>query len=56
MTRPTRTGRPAQMRDHSVPERPATPLELLFDLCFVVAVAVLVLLRLVRNRARGAAP
>ncbi|TIC89117.1 low temperature requirement protein A [Nocardioides sp. GY 10113] len=29
------------MRDHGVPERPATPLELLFDLCFVVAVAVL---------------
>lgn len=42
MTQPTRTSsRPALMRDHSVPERPATPLELLFDLCFVVAVAVL---------------
>jgi low temperature requirement protein LtrA len=33
--------RRATMRDHSVPERPATPLELLFDLCFVVAVAFL---------------
>lgn len=33
--------RPAVMRDHAVPERAATPLELLFDLCFVVAVAVL---------------
>lgn len=32
---------PATMRDHDVPERAATPLELLFDLCFVVAVAVL---------------
>jgi low temperature requirement protein LtrA len=29
------------MRDHTVTERAATPLELLFDLCFVVAVAVL---------------
>lgn len=36
-----RTLRPATMRDHDVHERPATPLELLFDLCFVVAVAVL---------------
>ncbi|TQM61753.1 low temperature requirement protein A [Humibacillus xanthopallidus] len=33
--------RPATMRDHDVHERPSTPLELLFDLCFVVAVAVL---------------
>lgn len=32
---------PATMRDHDVSERPSTPLELLFDLCFVVAVAVL---------------
>lgn len=32
---------PATMRDHDVEERPSTPLELLFDLCFVVAVAVL---------------
>lgn len=32
---------PATMRDHDVAERTATPLELLFDLCFVVAVAVL---------------
>lgn len=32
---------PATMRDHDMAERPATPLELLFDLCFVVAVAVL---------------
>ena len=32
---------PATMRDHDVHERPATSLELLFDLCFVVAVAVL---------------
>ena len=29
------------MRDHDVRERPSTPLELLFDLCFVVAVAAL---------------
>ncbi len=29
------------MRDHEVAERASTPLELLFDLCFVVAVAVL---------------
>lgn len=29
------------MRDHRVEERPSTPLELLFDLCFVVAVAFL---------------
>jgi low temperature requirement protein LtrA len=29
------------LRDHTVPERSATPLELLFDLCFVVAVALL---------------
>jgi low temperature requirement protein LtrA len=29
------------MRDRTEPHRPATPLELLFDLCFVVAVAVL---------------
>lgn len=29
------------MRDHDVPERASTPLELLFDLCFVVAVAIL---------------
>lgn len=33
--------RTALMRDHTMPERPATPLELLFDLCFVVAVAFL---------------
>jgi low temperature requirement protein LtrA len=33
--------RPSTMRDHGVEERPATPLELLFDLCFVVAVALL---------------
>jgi low temperature requirement protein LtrA len=33
--------RRAVMRDHSVHERPSTPLELLFDLCFVVAVAFL---------------
>lgn len=32
---------PATMRDHDIHDRPATPLELLFDLCFVVAVAVL---------------
>lgn len=32
---------PATMRDHDQAERAATPLELLFDLCFVVAVAVL---------------
>lgn len=38
MTGPLRR---ASMRDHSVPERPATPLELFFDLCFVVAVAFL---------------
>ena len=31
----------AMMRDHTVEERPSTPLELLFDLCFVVAVAFL---------------
>lgn len=31
----------ATMRDHNLPERPSPPLELLFDLCFVVAVAVL---------------
>ena len=31
----------ARMRDHTVRERPSTPLELLFDLCFVVAVAFL---------------
>lgn len=29
------------MRDHSVADRPSTPLELLFDLCFVVAVSFL---------------
>lgn len=33
--------RPVLMRDRTEPHRPATPLELLFDLCFVVAVAVL---------------
>jgi len=33
--------RRAVMRDHTVHERPSTPLELLFDLCFVVAVAFL---------------
>ena len=32
---------PATMRDHDVSERASTPLELLFDLCSVVAVAVL---------------
>ncbi len=31
----------ATMRDHDIDDRPSTPLELLFDLCFVVAVAVL---------------
>lgn len=31
----------AVMRDHEVDERPSTPLELFFDLCFVVAVAFL---------------
>ncbi|MFN8081465.1 MAG: low temperature requirement protein A [Kineosporiaceae bacterium] len=42
-TPPTRRRwlRPSVMRDHTVPERASTPLELLFDLCFVVAVAVL---------------
>ncbi len=40
MTSPTVLGR-ATMRDHDAPERAATPLELLFDLCFVVAVAFL---------------
>jgi low temperature requirement protein LtrA len=29
------------MRDHGIHDRPSTPLELLFDLCFVVAVAFL---------------
>ncbi|MBL8930567.1 MAG: low temperature requirement protein A [Kineosporiaceae bacterium] len=33
--------RPSVMRDHAVHERASTPLELLFDLSFVVAVAVL---------------
>lgn len=33
--------RPVLMRDRTEPHRPSTPLELLFDLCFVVAVAVL---------------
>ncbi|MBM7502961.1 low temperature requirement protein A [Agromyces aurantiacus] len=42
----TEIGRPvllrrAVMRDHDVEERAATPLELFFDLCFVVAVAFL---------------
>lgn len=45
MTHPTPAGtpvsRPGVMRDHTVHERAATPLELLFDLCFVVAVAIL---------------
>lgn len=43
-TRP-RTGypwtRPMPLRDHTVAHRASTPLELLFDLCFVVSVAVL---------------
>lgn len=34
-------GHTARLRDHTVHERPSTPLELLFDLCFVVAVAFL---------------
>ncbi|HEY0806911.1 MAG TPA: low temperature requirement protein A, partial [Pseudonocardiaceae bacterium] len=29
------------LRDHTVQHRPSTPLELLFDLCFVVSVAIL---------------
>lgn len=33
--------RAVSMRDHSAKERSATPLELFFDLCFVVAVALL---------------
>jgi low temperature requirement protein LtrA len=33
--------RPMPMRDHTVEHRASTPLELLFDLCFVVAVALL---------------
>jgi low temperature requirement protein LtrA len=41
MDSPGRYLTPATMRDHDVEERASTPLELLFDLCFVVAVAVL---------------
>ncbi|MFC5176968.1 low temperature requirement protein A [Nocardioides taihuensis] len=41
MDSPGRYLTPATMRDHDVAERASTPLELLFDLCFVVAVAVL---------------
>ena len=37
----TRVRGRAVMRDHSVHERASTPLELFFDLCFVVAVAFL---------------
>ncbi|HEX4722471.1 MAG TPA: low temperature requirement protein A [Pseudonocardiaceae bacterium] len=33
--------RPMPLRDHTVAHRPSTPLELLFDLCFVVSAAVL---------------
>jgi low temperature requirement protein LtrA len=33
--------RPMPLRDYTVRHRPSTPLELLFDLCFVVSVAIL---------------
>lgn len=41
MGRLSASGPGAMMRDHAIRERPSTPLELLFDLCFVVAVAAL---------------
>lgn len=41
MVAPGRYLTPSTMRDHDVEDRASTPLELLFDLCFVVAVAVL---------------
>lgn len=40
-SQPRRILRVSQLRDSAAPERQSTPLELLFDLCFVVAVALL---------------
>jgi low temperature requirement protein LtrA len=40
-TRIRRWSRPMPLRDHREPHRSSTPLELLFDLCFAVSVAVL---------------
>jgi low temperature requirement protein LtrA len=40
-TRVRRWSRPMPLRDHREPHRASTPLELLFDLCFVVSAAIL---------------